>query len=165
MEPVRTWNDADRVRRHTAAPVNAAVDRDIQECLEAHGASGPAEIERHLETLNREWDVERVLQVNASVLALAGLVLGATTNRRWLVVPGVVFSFFFQHAVQGWCPPIPVFRRMGVRTRTEINRERYALKALRGDFAALAPSADAASQETAAGTAAGAGTSAAHDAA
>jgi len=46
----------------------------------------------------------------------------------------LVFGFFFQHATQGWCPPIPVFRRMGVRTRREINRERYALKALRGDF-------------------------------
>jgi hypothetical protein len=39
-----------------------------------------------------------------------------------------------QHAVQGWCPPIPVLRRFGFRTADEINRERYALKALRGDF-------------------------------
>ena len=29
---------------------------------------------------------------------------------------------------------VVVFRRMGVRTRREINREKYALKALRGDF-------------------------------
>jgi hypothetical protein len=32
---------------------------------------------------------------------------------------------------------MPVFRRLGVRTAREIARERYALKALRGDFAAL----------------------------
>jgi len=48
-----------------------------------------------------------------------------------------VLSFLFQHAVQGWCPPVPVFRRMGVRTRKEIDREKYALKALRGDFDGL----------------------------
>jgi hypothetical protein len=47
----------------------------------------------------------------------------------------VVLTFLFQHAVQGWCPPLPVLRRLGVRTRKEIDRERYALKALRGDFA------------------------------
>jgi hypothetical protein len=29
---------------------------------------------------------------------------------------------------------VPIFRRLGVRTRDEINREKYALKALRGDF-------------------------------
>jgi hypothetical protein len=58
----------------------------------------------------------------------------ATGSRKWLILPGVVLSFLFQHAVQGWCPPVPVFRRLGVRTREEIDRERYALKALRGDF-------------------------------
>src|SRR5690348_10746194 len=38
-------------------------------------------------------------------------------------------------ALQGWCPPVPFFRSRGVRTAYEINQERYALKALRGDFA------------------------------
>lgn len=31
-------------------------------------------------------------------------------------------------------PPVPVLRRCGVRTRREIDEEKYALKALRGDF-------------------------------
>jgi hypothetical protein len=35
---------------------------------------------------------------------------------------------------QGWCPPLTVFRRLGVRTRREIDLERYAIKALRGDL-------------------------------
>ena len=43
-------------------------------------------------------------------------------------------SFLAQHSVQGWCPPMPLFRKMGVRTRQEIEREKYALKVLRGDF-------------------------------
>jgi DNA-binding transcriptional ArsR family regulator len=42
--------------------------------------------------------------------------------------------FLFQHATQGWCPPLPLFRKRGVRTRKEIEREKYALKALRRDF-------------------------------
>jgi hypothetical protein len=45
--------------------------------------------------------------------------------------------FLFQHAIQGWCPPVPVLRRLGFRTANEIEQERTALKALRGDFNAV----------------------------
>lgn len=55
-------------------------------------------------------------------------------DRRFYLLPAVVVGFLLQHAVQGWCPPMPVFRRLGVRTASEIEEERYALKALRGDF-------------------------------
>ena len=61
----------------------------------------------------------------------------ASGDRRWLVLPGIVAAFLFQHAVQGWCPPLPLLRRLGFRTATEIGQERYALKALRGDLAAI----------------------------
>jgi hypothetical protein len=77
------------------------------------------------------------------VLCLLGLALGAAVDRRFLLLPAAVFTFFGQHALQGWCPPIPVFRRLGVRTLREIERERYALKALRGDFDGVPASAAA----------------------
>lgn len=35
------------------------------------------------------------------------------------------------------CPPILILRRVGFRTQPEISEERYALKALRGDFQGL----------------------------
>ena len=38
-------------------------------------------------------------------------------------------------------PPVPILRRLGVRTAREIDIERYALKALRGDFGPLGPGA------------------------
>jgi hypothetical protein len=47
------------------------------------------------------------------------------------------------HAVQGWCPPVPVLRKMGIRTRSEIDREKFALKVLRGDFQDVARNPDA----------------------
>jgi hypothetical protein len=124
----------DRVRAHSSPPINRRIDVEVQQCLEHLADADRDDIARHLDTLNREWDVERYLQMNASLLSLTGVVLGAAVDRRFLVLPAVVFSFFFQHAVQGWCPPLPIFRRIGVRTRREINREKYALKALRGDF-------------------------------
>jgi hypothetical protein len=51
--------------------------------------------------------------------------------------PAVVLSFLPLHAIEGWCPPVPILRRLGIRTREEIDRERYALKALAGDFAGI----------------------------
>ena len=129
----------DRVRSHSAARINQRTDAETQRCLEELAAKDREAIAGHIEALEREWDVERYLQMNASLVSLAGIVLGGTVSRRFLVLPAAVFGFFFQHAVQGWCPPLPLFRRMGVRTRREINRERYALKALRGDFDTLEP--------------------------
>jgi hypothetical protein len=58
----------------------------------------------------------------------------ASRNRKWLLLPLTVAGFLMQHAVQGWCPPVEIFRRIGIRTTKEINDERYALKTLRGDF-------------------------------
>ncbi len=140
MENTSTRLDAtqgDRVRAHTGVDLISDVDRATKACLQTLANAGPNEITRHLEELDREWDVERRLQANASNLALSGVLLGATKDKKWLMLSGVVFSFFLPDALQGWCPPLPIFRRMGVRTRKEINREKYALKALWGDFAKL----------------------------
>ncbi|WP_148235446.1 hypothetical protein [Fluviicola taffensis] len=37
--------------------------------------------------------------------------------------------------LQGWCSPIALFRALRIRIRPEIDREKYALKILRGDSA------------------------------
>jgi hypothetical protein len=106
-------------------------------------AEHPDEIEDRLYELDHEWDIERTLEANAATLTLFGLAMAVLGSKRWLVLPLAVQGFFLQHAVQGWCPPIPLLRRMGVRTRDEIARERYALKALRGDFRGMDEHAEA----------------------
>jgi hypothetical protein len=128
----------ERVPRHTSDEVNRWIrhqtERSVAECIRR----GPAAIAHRLAELDQEWDIERYLETMAPTFTLLGLTLGITVDRKWLIIPFVVQSFFLQHALQGWCPPLPVLRRLGVRTADEINVERYALKALRGDFEALA---------------------------
>jgi hypothetical protein len=122
-----------RVPAHTSDNVNRRI-RD-QTALRVHYYSRHAdEIPRRLRQLDREWDIERAIEANAATLAFAGVALGATRDRRWLALPALVTGFLFQHAVQGWCPPVPVLRRLGFRTAFEIEVERQALKALRGDY-------------------------------
>jgi hypothetical protein len=123
-----------RVELHTAPARNEAIRRRTDaEIVRMEGASS-RDVQMRLRTLDREWDVERVLQANAATIVLLGLALATTVHRRFLLLPAAVFGFFGQHALQGWCPPVPVLRRLGIRTQREIERERYALKALRGDF-------------------------------
>jgi hypothetical protein len=94
----------------------------------------PVFIDQRLRELEREWGVERTLQANAASLALLGLGLGLTLNRKFLLLPAVAAAFLLEHAVQGWCPPISVMRRLGIRTAAEIQEEIIALRILRGDF-------------------------------
>jgi hypothetical protein len=124
----------DRVPKHTSEAINEQIRRQIEECVVRYQDASDDEIQERLEELDREWDIERLLEANAATACLVGLTLGATVDRKWFVFPAVVAGFLLQHALQGWCPPLPVFRRMGVRTASEIDYERYALKALRGDF-------------------------------
>lgn len=102
-----------RVELHTPPKINSAIrERADAEIVRLEGASAES-IDQRLRALDREWDVERLLQTNASVIVLLGLALGTTVNRKILLLPAGVFGFFAQHALQGWCPPIPVFRRLG----------------------------------------------------
>lgn len=125
----------DRVARHTPPQVQAEIERGI-ECNLAYYRHHPGEIAQRLRALDQEWDVERTLETNASALTLLGLLLGTLGRRRWLLLSLAVQTFFLQHALQGWCPPLPLLRRLGVRTRAEIERERCALEAMRREGAA-----------------------------
>ena len=129
-------SDMERVRANTPAEINWRIDRQIEDSVRRYASEPKDVILRRIWELEREWDIERVLQLMASSVSLTGILLSGIRDRRWIVLPAVVLSFLFLHAVQGWCPPVGLFRRFGVRTQREIDEERYALKVMRGDFSA-----------------------------
>lgn len=121
-----------RVMEVTSEEITRRLRREM-EARVCYFAQHPDQIEGRLEELAEEWDIERVLEANAAGVSLLG-VLMARHQRKWLLLPFAVAALLLQHAVQGWCPPVEIFRRLGVRTTREINDERVALKVLRGDF-------------------------------
>jgi hypothetical protein len=129
-----------RVPAHTPRSSNARILRDTKARI-AYYAGHHDEIADRLEELEREWDIERTLEVNGSLLAATGIALGVYRDPRWFLLPTAVVGFCLQHALQGWCPPLPFFRRMGIRSQREIDEERYALMALRGDLVNVAKGA------------------------
>ena len=124
----------DRVRAQTDPEINRKLDTELERRLRFFATQDEQTISGRIGELDQEWDIERVLETNASGLILATILLSIFRGRKWLVVSLVVSGFLLRHAIQGWCPPVPVLRRLGVRTRLEIEQERYALKVLRGDF-------------------------------
>jgi hypothetical protein len=123
----------ERVSNCTSAKINKKIKQHTDLNI-IYYAANINEIDARLEELDREWDIERTLEVNAATISVAGMLLGILVNRKWLLLPTIVSGFLMQHAIHGWCPSLAAYRRLGVRTQTEIERERYALKALRGDF-------------------------------
>lgn len=129
--------ETDRVRRHTSPEILDEIDERIAQSIRFYSTQPDSVIQQRIDELDREWDMERRLETNASVAVVATTLLGLTVSKKWFLLTAAVGAFLFQHAVGGWCPPVPILRRLGTRTRKEIDREKYALKALRGDFKEL----------------------------
>lgn len=132
---------AHRVRINTPDHLNEALDFETQRRLALY-RQHPELIDQRLAELDEEWDVERLIETEAPTVTLTGIVMSALFGRKWLVLPLFAQSMVFLHALQGYYPLLPLFRRMGFRTNREIAAERYALLAIRGDFDPVAEAAD-----------------------
>jgi hypothetical protein len=134
---MESWNrtSTDSVRTHTPDEMNRKIDARVEQCVQhmAEQMDRPA-ISRYLEKLEREWDLNRVVTVAASAVSVLGLVLGAKDGKGWRVVSGVAAGLLLQHGIFGFGPLSELVRLLGVRTRKEMDLEKFALKALRGDF-------------------------------
>ena len=121
-------------------PTAEQIDRRIQEQIRCnityYSECSAEQIDRRLHELDEEWDLDRALELNAAAFATGSVALGLFGKKRWLLLAGLATAFLAQQALQGWCPPVELLRRLGFRTAREIDQERYALKALRGDLQA-----------------------------
>jgi hypothetical protein len=122
-----------RVTSNTDESINRRIREQTQKNI-AYFTAHPQQIDQRLHELDEEWDVERVLETASSCVSLFGLLMSIARGKKWLIVPLAVQGFFLQHAIQGWCPPLPVLRRIGIRTEREIEEERNALREKRSEF-------------------------------
>jgi hypothetical protein len=137
MNISKSPGEINRVRRNTAPKILRRIDAQIERNIHFFSAQSKDAISRRILDLRDEWSMERWLEANAATIGLTTVVLALTHNRKWALATVGAFGMFLLHSLQGFDPPIPILRRLGVRTRDEIDRELYALKALRGDFASV----------------------------
>lgn len=117
---------------------STAAEKTIQEHVN-HYYNDQEDIEKRLIDLDNEWDIEGILQMAAAGITLSGVLISGKQKRGWLALPIVASTFLLTHAITGWAPPVPLLKALGFRARAEIDKEKYALKALRGDFANILP--------------------------
>ena len=118
----------DKVRKNTADKLNQKIDQCTKQNIERFSNGSREVIQNRIKKLNEELDIEQALKLTSGANVLIGIGLGLTVNKRWLLLSAISSAFLIQHSLQGWCPPLPVLRKRGVRTREEINQEIDALK-------------------------------------
>ena len=122
----------------TTEQVDEGIRRRTETNVARYAADGPEAIDRRLRELDREWDDERAWECTAAAATLIGTVMATGRRRKWWsLLPLVAGGVLLRHAITGWHPKLPLFRAVGFRPPAEIDRERYALKTIRGDFTDL----------------------------
>lgn len=128
---------------HTCNRVNQDIRNKTVSCINTYKDGGEPILSEKIEKLNHEWDTERLLENNAASVVLFSSIMGYKSKRRcWFLITGAVGFFLLHHALRGWCPPLPVIRKLGVRTAEEINQEKIVFKLIRGDFSQRPDNAD-----------------------
>ncbi len=119
-------HDQDRVRRHTADHVRDQLDLATEQDIAETVAGGRSAIAWRLRELGREWNADRALMASFGVVGGLSYLLGRR-SRAWRMLSHVQLGFLLLHAASGWCPPLPVLRRLGFRSQQEIDAERARL--------------------------------------
>jgi hypothetical protein len=131
-------NDSGDARARTPRDVNERIDRETDERVRYY-ATRPVDFVSHrISELDSEWDVDRVLRADIAGLGLIGAGLLVALRKSWLALPIVALSLVAGSSTDTTQPLLVALRQIGVRTRGDIERERTALRALRGDFGPLA---------------------------
>jgi hypothetical protein len=125
---------SDQVRRHTPARINQRIDEATMKRVWQYAHKPPAALAARIQELDREWDLERILETGAGTLALTGVLMSGLKSRRWLLVSASILTLLLQHSLTRTSPLSDALRAFGVRTRREIDAEKYAMRMLRGDF-------------------------------
>lgn len=99
-----------------------------------YGSLGREGIDERIRALEDEWDVERAVLVGLSGAGAAGLIIGLLGSRVWRLLAWIALPLLFLFAQDKWKPSNGILKTLGLRSRKDILEEKYALKALRGDF-------------------------------
>lgn len=113
----------------------ASLETDpVKDSVLFYGSLGRQAVSDRLKALDEEADAETVATLGMAGAGALALVFGFLGSRLWRLLAWAALPLIFVHA-RGRLPgPTDFLKTLGLRTRREIAEEKYALKALRGDF-------------------------------
>jgi hypothetical protein len=108
-------------------------EETLEKRLACLADAGPQAITDRLNLIENEWSAGRMTKATIGVMIVTGLALGLV-NSWWLSLPAVGGLLLLQYLFSRTSWLGAAFRAIGFRSRAEIDQEKFALKALRGDF-------------------------------
>jgi len=117
----------------SAVPRKCDVDT-LEKRLACLADAGPHAITERLEELELEWSAGRMTKVTTGLLIVGGFALASLLSPMWLVLPAVAGLLLLQYTFSRVSLLGAMFHRIGFRSGGDIDQEKFALKALRGDF-------------------------------
>jgi hypothetical protein len=106
----------------------------IEDRLHRVAFDGQPAITKRLAELDDEWSAGRVAKLGIASGILIGLAAAVVVNWWWLAVPVALGLLQLQYLGSREGLLTRALKKMGLRSSVEIEHERFALKALRGDF-------------------------------
>ena len=121
-------NPYDKVRKLSLKSFNKSIDEDTDSIIQLVVAEGPISISERLNELDREWDIDKAVMLFQSGLIIVQLARAMSRpSKNKLLGPLIQTPLLVLHATLGWSPVTMMFRKLGFRTRFEIQAEREVL--------------------------------------
>lgn len=111
----------------------AEKERQVRSTLADYSRAEEGKIDARIKQLDKEWNLERAIELEAPLMIGLGALLGTVHNKKWYALSATAASMVLVHNTTGWYPLMPLFRKLGLRSQNEIETERNALRALRRD--------------------------------
>jgi hypothetical protein len=113
----------------------ASLETDsVKDSVRFYGSLGPQAVADRLKALEDEPDLETVATLGLAGTGVLALIFGIMGSRLWRLLAWAALPLIFAHARGRLAAPGEFLKTLGLRSRREIEEEKYALKALRGDF-------------------------------
>ncbi len=114
--------------------LEAALECRLKKVIEG----GPVAITDRLNELDGEWTAGRAAKATAGIFIVVGLTIALLTmNLYWLILPIIGGAVMLQYLFGRKSLIGELFHAFGLRSGSEIDQEKMALRVLRGDFASL----------------------------
>ena len=113
---------------------NCSSDLTLEQRLACLADAGPQAITERLNEIEKEWSAGRVTKATIGFIIVAGLALATVAGSWWLILPAFGAFFLLQYLFSRVSWLGAMYRELGFRSGAEIDHEKFALKALRGDF-------------------------------
>jgi hypothetical protein len=120
----------DRIRAWSPVHVNERIDHETQARVRRFVGRDRSEILQRIERLDREWDIDRAFMALFAVANGIAREQSLRGRRGWKTIARIQNAFLLGYATIGWAPPTSVLRRIGFRTRNEIDVEKRALESI-----------------------------------